>query len=495
MTISTTNNIAGPFDGNDVATAFPFSDIKVLQNSDLDVYHTPSGSIVDVLLVEGVDYTLALNTDQDVSPGGTITYPISGSPLATGDKLTGQRVLEVLQDMDLTNQGNYNPEVVEISADKAVMIMQQNLELLSRTIKLPVSESGIEMLLPNAADRASKLLGFDASGNVISTSTITTALVTTFMETLLDDPDASTALTTLGISDFMKTMLDDVDAANARTTLIAAGLTDANIFTKSQYLKKGADIVSANDLVLLSDGNSNDITGTTTVNGMTDGVQNETRHFHADGVFTLKHNTATSAGFSKLFIVQGAADITTAANDEWDAIYDGTVWRIVNYDKAAGTSVIATPAAAGRAIQVVNTVDGAVATGTTLTPFDDTIPQNTEGDEFMTLAITPTNSSNKLKIEVVFNGTTTSIGSVIAVALFQDSIAAALAVVPATAPAGEQDNASLIHYMIAGTTSEITFKIRAGSDTAGTVTFNGRASARFFGGLYSSSIIITEVQV
>ena len=54
-------------------------------------------------------------------------------------------------------------------------------------------------------------------------------------------------------------------------------------------------------------------------------------------------------------------------------------------------------------VQVVNTQTGAVDTGTTAMPCDDTIPQNTEGDEFMTLAITPTSATNKLKIDVVFN--------------------------------------------------------------------------------------------
>ena len=41
----------------------------------------------------------------------------------------------------------------------------------------------------------------------------------------------------------------------------------------------------------------------------------------------------------------------------------------------------------GDMVQRVNTQTGAVATGTTLLPNDDTIPQNTEGTEFMTLAV------------------------------------------------------------------------------------------------------------
>ena len=48
----------------------------------------------------------------------------------------------------------------------------------------------------------------------------------------------------------------------------------------------------------------------------------------------------------------------------------------------------------GIVLQVVNSQDGEVATGTTKLSQDDTIPQITEGDEFMSASITPTNSAN-----------------------------------------------------------------------------------------------------
>ena len=75
---------------------------------------------------------------------------------------------------------------------------------------------------------------------------------------------------------------------------------------------------------------------------------------------------------------------------------------------------------AGKIVQVVSEQTGAAATGTTVMPRDDSIPQNDEGIEVMTLAITPTNSSNKLLIEVLtFTGFNSDNNS--CVALFQDS--------------------------------------------------------------------------
>ena len=154
-----------------------------------------------------------------------------------------------------------------------------------------------------------------------------------------------------------------------------------------------------------------------------------------------------------------------------------------------------------RIIQVVNTQTGAVATGTTTVPNDDTIPQNTEGDEYMTLAITPGNTNNKLKIEVVVFGNHTSEtdGIYIIVGLFQDTTANALAAgrfireINAVANDGYAGGTSFVHYMTAGTTSSTTFKVRIGPSAATTFTFNGEESGRIFGGVMASSITITEI--
>lgn len=150
--------------------------------------------------------------------------------------------------------------------------------------------------------------------------------------------------------------------------------------------------------------------------------------------------------------------------------------------------------ALGPVAQVVNTQTGAVATGTTVIPFDDTIPQNTEGDEYMTLSITPKATTNKLKIDVVVM-ISNSLADNISVALFQDSTANALAALSTfidTATAVR--HVSFTHYMAAGTTSSTTFKVRAGRSTTGTVTFNGQLGGRLFGGTAASSITITEIR-
>ena len=148
-----------------------------------------------------------------------------------------------------------------------------------------------------------------------------------------------------------------------------------------------------------------------------------------------------------------------------------------------------------RLVQVVNLTTGALGTGTTTMPHDDTIPQNDEGDQYMTLAITPTHASNKLLIEVVgcFGNSAADWHQT---ALFKDSDAGAISATTAfftTATAVVP--MVLTHFMVAGSTSEITFKVRSGLDSSGTTSFNGQNAGRMLGGVHASSMTISEIRV
>jgi len=145
--------------------------------------------------------------------------------------------------------------------------------------------------------------------------------------------------------------------------------------------------------------------------------------------------------------------------------------------------------------QYVYSQVGTVSTGTTIIPNDDTIPQNTEGTQFLTRAITPKSASNILRIDINAFGANTVSDST-TTALFQDSTANALA---ATSQ-WQQTSGGLFlsriqHSMIAGTVASTTFNVRIGIASAGTYTFNGASTARRFGGVAASSISITEYRV
>lgn len=54
-----------------------------------------------------------------------LTYPLSGSPIASGTTLTVQRILPLQQNTALGDQGNFYPEVVEEAMDTLEMQIQQ----------------------------------------------------------------------------------------------------------------------------------------------------------------------------------------------------------------------------------------------------------------------------------------------------------------------------------------------------------------------------------
>jgi len=168
---------------------------------------------------------------------------------------------------------------------------------------------------------------------------------------------------------------------------------------------------------------------------------------------------------------------------------NSNVDRVLTLPDETGT--VDTLQRSGNVVQVVNFQTGALATGATLIPYDNTIPQSGEGNQYMSLAITPTNSSNILIIQVVaVTSANAAVG--LSMALFQDATAGALA---ADATRVAQDywvTIPLTHKMTAGTTSATTFKVRIGPSATAAVTFNGTASAARFGGVSASSITITE---
>ncbi len=147
----------------------------------------------------------------------------------------------------------------------------------------------------------------------------------------------------------------------------------------------------------------------------------------------------------------------------------------------------------GRVVQDVFTQSGAVATGTTTIPYDDTPPQSAEGTEFLTRVITPAAAANRLVIEAVLYFSSSAAARHMIAALFQDaSLSAIAASSEYIDAAGGSAMLVLRHEMAAGTLSPTTFKIRVGTDAAATITMNGIGGVRLFGGVTVSSLRVTE---
>lgn len=172
-----------------------------------------------------------------------------------------------------------------------------------------------------------------------------------------------------------------------------------------------------------------------------------------------------------------------------------TVYYICTSHGAMNGTISVSQKEPGKVLQQVNTQTGAVATGTTIFPEDDTIPQNTEGDEFMTLSITPKSATSTINIEAhVFYSCTASTRA--GLGIFKDSDADALAFTSNfIKDLTSMGNMQAFYSETSGNTTARTYKIRCGNiQTAGTFTFNGQGGVRKFGGTVLSTIRILEIE-
>ena len=266
--------------------------------------------------------------------------------------------------------------------------------------------------------------------------------------------------------------------STAKTVLISTAQTvsaDLSIPTTMQLFITRAGSISIDSGITL------------TINGTVFAPENY-QCFTGSGTVTNNHGGFIYGAWT------GGSGVTSALiKDEDDLVSDSASHLASQQSIKAYVDTEVAGVNAGKVVQVVNVTDGEYATGATVLPADDTIPQNTEGDEYMSLAITPTSATNNLLIEVVAIGGTAS-GSTIGGALFQDATVDALAVSIGRADAGVQSSFVLRHYMTAGTTAATTFKFRIGNAGGVAYYFNGLAAARMYGGVSASSITITEIK-
>ena len=153
---------------------------------------------------------------------------------------------------------------------------------------------------------------------------------------------------------------------------------------------------------------------------------------------------------------------------------------------------------AGSVLQVKNVTLGTIVTTSAAIPFDNTIPQIGEGAEAFTLSITPISATSKLSIRAYSGcmGCSTNNRQVI-LSLFKDTTANALTcALGGFQAAGTAEMAvDLTHFMTAGTTNAITFRVRFGANDSGSASLNGNpADGQRFGGVAATGMTIMEIK-
>ena len=133
---------------------------EILAAGDIAVYRD------DTLLTITTDYTVTINAN------GTGYVTLVASPTgATQIAIVGNRT--IARTTDFVTGGDFFANTLNDELDQQTIFNQQNAEGLLRSLQAPQTDpTSINMTLPRASVRASKVLSFDSSGNPSATEFI-----------------------------------------------------------------------------------------------------------------------------------------------------------------------------------------------------------------------------------------------------------------------------------------------------------------------------------
>lgn len=204
MAVNTTGIKTARAACNGSVTEFTF-DFKIFEDSDLKVYKITTADDTRELLTLTADYTVSATND-DFSEGGTVT---TVQTYASGYEILIVRDVENLQETDYVHGDDLPSEVLENDLDRRCMKTQELVEKLSRALVFPIEDpTTLSSELPLQTDRAGKSLLFGANGEPIAGS-VSSAPVSSFMETVVDDVSAEAGRTTLGIDKELELTIQD----------------------------------------------------------------------------------------------------------------------------------------------------------------------------------------------------------------------------------------------------------------------------------------------
>ncbi len=130
--------LAGPYTGAG-QTTFSFG-FYTYSEEDIYVGTAMSDDEASTILDQGTDYTVSLSSDQDATPGGSITLLTPGG-LKEGETLVIGSCLPYVKNIELTNYSRFPPEMINDEFNRIVIMIQQIVEETGRTLKVPATSS------------------------------------------------------------------------------------------------------------------------------------------------------------------------------------------------------------------------------------------------------------------------------------------------------------------------------------------------------------------
>ena len=201
-----------------------------------------------------------------------------------------------------------------------------------------------------------------------------------------------------------------------------------------------------------------------------------------------------SACISSTNLVAATGSFTTKVSGV-AAEFSGNVCASEYYGDGSNLSL-----AAGTVINSSFTRYTTAVSSSNAIPADTTKPQKTEGTETATATLTPSNSSNLLRITATTNMQKSADSNQAVMCIFRDSDSDAIASQWFGIDGSATPNAGTIMCQVtAGSTSSTTFKLRIGTATDSYASNQGAAGTAMagvnYGGTLGNSILVEEIKV
>lgn len=172
-----------------------------------------------------------------------------------------------------------------------------------------------------------------------------------------------------------------------------------------------------------------------------------------------------------------------------------TTASLFEFEDASGISKYATGAQMAALVSTNRAFSNTLVNSSTSAqiPFDSTIPQVGEGTEILTVTITPSTTTARIRVECVVKFSITPVNWAAAAMFINGGANAVEFSTMYCETNGGGGNLYLVHEYVPGSTSAQTISVRAGvAGSSITLTLNAVGSATF-GGVMKSSLLAREV--